>query len=362
MKIIYSFNKQGYEGQCWESEIRAASSEEATFYPFNHGEYLSPSFYDDSVKLDKLYQNGDQRLMRLYGELTRYVEEWKPDVLFVTNCPPYHPDFLRKLSLYKVLYSTDDPGATYMRTIPYLHAYDHVMFCAPGYSADFSLEEKMRYCGMINADWLPIAVMDFEFDTQQKEDMLFCHHRDIAAIYIGKPWRQKIDLLFRCKQALGKSLRIHGLFKWRHNLYVNARYGCPGWIRPVSFPERVKLYQRSKVGLNMHWNQYGFGNQRLFHLPANGVMQISDCRSLVGHVFKDGEEIVTYSSAEELIEKAQYYICHDAEREEIARKAYRRVIREYRFKTVMQRATQTIRSGMRKIEFSSRRSRGIFTG
>ena len=354
MKILYSFNKQDYEARCWESEIRTASGEDVTFYPFNHGVWLDPALYDDSVKLDRLYQNRDPRLMRTYEAMTRQAEEWKSDVLFVTNCPPYHPDFLRKLSLYKVLYSTDDPGATYMRTIPYLHAYDHVMFCAPGYSADFSLQEKMHYCGMVNADWLPIAVMDFEFDAKQNEETIFSHPRDIPAIYVGKPWRQKIDLLFKCKQAMGRKFQIHGLFDWRHNLYVNARYGLPGWIRPVSFSKRVNLYQRSKIGVNIHWNQYGLGNQRLFHLPANGVMQICDCRSLMSIVFEDGKEIVTYSSEEELIEKMRYYISHDDEREEIARQAYRRVMREYRFKTVMQAAAQKIRAGMQKIEFFSR--------
>ena len=354
MKIIFSFNKQGYEAQCWESEIRTASTEEATFHPFNHGQYFDPGFYDDSVKLDRLYQTGDPRLMRMYAELERLVQEWGAEALFVTNCPPYHPDFLKTIPLYKVLYSTDDPGATYMRTIPYLHAYQHVMFCALGYSSDFSLEEKMRYCGMVNADWLPIAVMDFEFDAQRTEEALFSNTRDIDAVYVGSPWRQKLDVLFKCKRALGKRLRIHGLFEWRHNLYVNARYGFPGWVRPVSFSDRVKVYQHSKVGLNIHWNQYGFGNQRLFHLPANGVMQISDCPSLVGRVFKDGAEIVTYSSTGELIEKLQYYIDHDQEREEIARRAYRRTMEQYRFKVVMQKATQMISRGMQRTKLQPR--------
>jgi spore maturation protein CgeB len=352
MKIIFSYNKQGYEARCWEAEIRAASNEDATFYPFNHGVHLDPIFYDDSVKLDQLYQARAPRLMQMYAELERLIKELGADVLFVTNCPPYHPDFLRKLALYKVLYSTDDPGATYMRTIPYLHAYEHVMFCAPGYSSDLTLEEKMRYCGMVNADWLPIAVMDFEYEAQQSEDTLFAQPRDIAAIYVGKPWRQKIDMLFKCKQALGKNLRVFGLFELRHNLYVNARYGFPGWVRPVSFKERVKLYQRSKVGLNIHWNQYGFGNQRLFHLPANGVMQICDCRSLVGQVFQDGLEIVAYSTTEELIEKVRYYISHEQEREEIARRAYRRTMKEYLFKILMQRAVKMIRLGMQRIQYA----------
>jgi spore maturation protein CgeB len=106
------------------------------------------------------------------------------------------------------------------------------------------------------------------------------------------------------------------------------------------------------VGLNIHWNQYGFGNQRLFHLPANGVMQICDCRSLVGQVFQDGLEIVAYSTTEELIEKVRYYISHEQEREEIARRAYRRTMKEYLFKILMQRAVKMIRLGMQRIQYA----------
>jgi spore maturation protein CgeB len=354
MKIIYSFNKSGHEGKCWESEILAAANDEVSFIPFNHGVYLNPDLYDDSVKLDRLYQARDERLFRMYGDLELLINQHQIHSLFVTNCPPYHPEFLRKLPVYKILHTTDDPGATYMRTIPYLHSYQHVMYGGQGYSPDMNLEEKMRYCGMANVDWLPLAAMDFECDPLQSDDRILAHERDLDIVYIGSFFRQKLDLLFKVKKAFRREFHIYGRFLPRHNLYVNFRYGFPGWIRSVTFEERVRLYQRAKIGINIHWNDFGLGNQRLYHLPANGVMQLCDCARDLNQVFRDGEEVVGYRSADDLIEKIRYYLKHDKERREIAIRGYRRAMQDYRFTKVTQSLGPLIRRGMRRLSYSVR--------
>lgn len=346
MKVVYSFNKRGYEAERWSAEIRAASDENVQFIPFNHDRYLSPDLYSDSVKLDRLYQTEDARLMALYRDFETCVRDHAADATIVINSPPYHPDFLRKIDLYKVLYSTDDPGATYMRTVPYLHAYHHVFFLSPSYSRDMTLEEKIRYCGIANVDWLPLGVFDFEFDTSKTDDTILKHGRDIDVVYVGSFFRQKLELIAKVKKALGKKVRIHGFYKLKHNLYFMARYGYPGLITPVGYQDRVHLYQRAKIGFNIHWNEYGLGNQRLFHLPANGVMQISDCADYLGRVFTPGQEVVGYRGADDLIDQIRYYLEHDETRQAIALSAFRRTMREYRFRDVTRRAGEMIRKGM----------------
>lgn len=348
MKIVVSFNKEGYEARSWETEIMAISSARLSLIPFNHSKFLAPGAYEDSVKLDREYQSRDSRLLAMYAALRQVLAETDADALFVTNAPPYHPDFLRTLPVYKVLYSTDDPGATYKRTIPYLHAYHHVMHCAIGYSRDMTLREKLSYCGSGNVDWLPLGVMNYECIPDFTEEKLFAGPRDIDIIYIGSWWRQKIDLLIRLKRAFGKRLQIFGNFGTRHNLYINARYRAGSWVRRVSFPERVKLYQRAKIGINLHWNEYGLGNQRLYHLPANGAMQISDCGPFLDNIFRVGSEVEAYDSFDELVDKIRYYLAHDSERETMARMAYQRTMSEYRFATVMQRAAELIEGGMHR--------------
>ena len=348
MKILYSFNKRGAEGKHWSAEIAAASEPGYTFVPFNHQEYLDPLLYCDAAKLDRLYRGKHPGLMKLYTALTSRLREEKIDALLVANCPPYHPDFLRTLPVYKVLYSADDPDATYLINIPYLHAYHHVLYVDPAYSRDMDMATKMKYAGMTNADFLPISVFDFECDTSRSVAEVFSQPRDIPIIYVGGFWRQKIPLLMSVAKAFGSSFKIYGFFRFKHNIYLNLIHGSRRWIRPISLQQRVALYQRAKIGVNIHWDEYGLGNQRLYHLPANGVMQISDCTTHLGRIFKIDDEIASYRTASDLIEKIRYYLNHENDRLRIAQNGYARTMLDYRFATITRRAARLIKGGMER--------------
>jgi len=349
MNVVFSFNKSGAEGEFWEREISAASNGDFSFFPFNHGAVLDPSLSTTAEKLDRLYQNRDPRLRKLYAAFEKRLEETRADAVIVANCPPYHPDYLRRLPVYKALHSADDPGATYLINIPYLHAYDHVFFVAPTYSPDMDMKEKMTYAGKVNADWVPISVLDFECAPDRSEDQVFAQPRDIEIIYVGSFWRQKAEVLARVKAAFGRRFRLHGQFRLKHNLFMKARYRCPGWVSPVTLQERVALYQRSCIGFNVHWNEHGLGNQRLYHLPANGVMQISDCADSLFRVFEPDREVVGYRSVDDLIDKLKHFLENEAEREAIARAGYRRTMRDYGFRTVARLTGERIREGMERI-------------
>ncbi len=349
MNILYSFNKAGSEAANWAKEIASAGNGQFSFFPFNHGAILHPSHYTSALALDRLYQNRDRRLMELYEAFEERLKATAADAAIVANCPPYHPDYLRRLHIYKALYSADDPGSTYLINIPYLHAYDHVFFAAPAYSRDMAMKEKMTYAGKVNADWLPISVFDFEHSAGRDEDDVFRHHRDIDIIYIGGFWRQKLPILAAVRHAFGRHFRMYGFFRLKHNLYMKVRYGYSGWVSPVAIEERVSLYQRAKIGINLHWNEHGLGNQRLYHLPANGVMQISDCADILHHIFEPDREIVGCRGVDDLIDKLKYFLTHDPERIAIAAAGYRRTMREYRFSVVTRHAGLLIRQGMDRI-------------
>lgn len=348
MKIVLSYNKAGFEGELWDREIRGASDDRHVFVPFNHGSFVDPLRYWDAVKLDRLYQDNDAGLMRLYEAFVVLLRSESADGVLVTNGPPYHPDFLRKVSAYKALYTTDDPAATYMRTIPYIHAYDHVFYCSPGYSRDLDLGEKLRYAGARHADWLPLGVFDYEFEPGRETDELVDGRRDIDVVYVGSCFLQKLALLATVRKAFGSRFRMNGIFSAKCNVYLNLRLGYGGWVRPISVPDRVRLYQRARIGLNIHWNKHGLGNQRLYHLPANGVMQISDCPGYLGRVFEVGREVDSYASPEELLEKIKYYLDHDEERRAIAAAGHERVMREYRFADILRRAAEQMREAIQR--------------
>lgn len=350
MKILYSFNKRKAEAAFWQREIASASNTEFTFVPFNHDPYLDVNLYLRAQRLDELYYKRHAGLMRMYAEVEGRVRDQAIDVLMVDNCPPYHPDWLRNLPVFKVLRVADGPLAAYDRDFAYAHAYDLVLYHSPAYSRDMAMDEKLHYVGARKAVFWPLGVFDATFATLMPEDELFSMERDIDVVFVGALHVGKMPLLAKVKKALGARCRMHGVASIKKNLYFNAKFGFPGWVSPIEQSEYVSLYQRAKIGFNVHnRGKYTVGSYRLYELPANGVMQISDGDEYLDTFFKEGDEIVGYadSDADELIDKIRFYLTNDAERTRIARNGYRRVMRDYRIGNLLRRAGVIIRDTSR---------------
>jgi spore maturation protein CgeB len=347
LKVVYSYNKRGYEADYWQKEIAGASDARVTFVPFNHDPYLDVGLYTRAQLLDNLYSGRHAGLLRMYTDLEALLRRVGADALIVDNCFPYHPEFLRKLEVYKVLRTTDGPVTAYDRDFAYLHAYDHVMYHTRAYSADLTMPEKLAYCGARSHDFVPLGLFDAAYDGSRDEAGVFSRERDVDIVFIGAQYPEKMPLLAAVKKAFGRRFVMHGLTSWKRNLYFNVVHGVPGWIGPIPFEQYVPLYQRAKIGINVHnRGKYTVGSYRLFDLPGNGVMQISDGGEYLGDFFSVGREVVGYDTEPELIEKIRHYLEHDEQRVAIARAGYRRVLQDYRFGDLLRCAAEVIREAL----------------
>ena len=228
MKIIYSFNKKGFEADYWAREIAAASTAEYQFIPFNHDPYLDPSLYVRAQLLDNLYYQEHPGLKRMYVDIERKIREVGADVLLVDTCPPYHPDYLRKLNIYKVFRIADGPISAYERDFAYLHAYDHILYHSPAYSRDMGIKEKLLYCGAKRVDFWSLGSFDALCDPSKTDMNILSAKRDIDVIFIGALHVNKMPLIAKVKKALGRRLLLHGLTNLKKNVYFNLKYGFPG--------------------------------------------------------------------------------------------------------------------------------------
>ncbi|PYQ59976.1 MAG: hypothetical protein DMF58_09730 [Acidobacteria bacterium] len=347
MRILYSFNKRGFEADYWAREIAAASNERHVFIPFNHEPYVPTRLYVRAQLLDNLYHDRHSGLMRLYHDFEALLARHAIDAVIVDNQNPYHPDYLRNISVYKVLRTSDGPIAAYDRDFAYLHAFDHVLYHSPAYSRDFSMEEKLHYCGAKRADFWPLGIFQANYDPSMSESELFHRDRDIDVLFVGTMHINKMPVLAALKKELGSKLRLHGLTNLKRNVYFNVRYGFPGWVRPIPFDQYVPLYQRTKIGVNIHnRGDDSVGNYRLFDLPANGVMQISDGGEYLERFFHVGEEIERYGALDDLVAKIKWYLDRPQERVRIAQGGHRRVLADYRIAQLLQRAADLIERGM----------------
>lgn len=345
MKIIYSYNKQGFEAEYWNREISAASNDKHTFFPFNHGTHLNPFLYQRAQLLDNAYYDRHSGLMRLYADLDKCIAETGANALIVDNWFPYHPEYLKNLGIYKVLRTTDGPLTAYDRDFAYLHAYDHVLYHSPAYSRDMGMEEKLIYCGAKRVDFWPLASFDALCDPFKSENNILSIERDIDVIFVGALYVNKMPLIAAVKKAFGRKLRLFGLSNLKKNLYFNLKFGFPGWVRPLPFAQYVSYYQRAKIGINVHnRGDYTVGSYRLFDLPANGVMQISDGGKYLNDFYSVGEEIESYQNVDELIDKIKYYLAHDDERNKIALNGFKRVQKDYKIASLLIKAADLVDS------------------
>jgi spore maturation protein CgeB len=349
LTLLYSYNKQGFEADYWFRELTAASDDRYRFIPFNHDPYLNVGRYIRAQLLDNLWFDRDPRLLKMYDDLQSRIAETGADALIVDNCPPYHPEFLRTLPIYKVLRTTDGPLAAYDRDFAYVHAYDHVLYHSPAYSRDLGMRDKLLYVGAKRVSFWPLGVFDALFDQALSEDQLFLRERDVDVVFVGSMFVNKMPLLAKVKRAFGRRFRLHGRGSWKMHAYWHLKFGFPGLIRSLGFEEFIPLYHRTKLGINVHnRGDYTVGGYRLFELPANGVMQISDGGPFLEAFYDPGREVVGYSSADDLIDKIRYYLEHDQEREAIARAGFRRVMRDHRMTQRFRQAGDLIASGMRE--------------
>lgn len=88
------------------------------------------------------------------------------------------------------------------------------------------------------------------------------------------------------------------------------------------------LYNRSKIVLNVTLWPTTVENGttlRIFDVPATGSLLLTDYHEGLKEFFVLGQEIETWSTIEELHDKAKYYLKHDDIREKIALAGYQKV-------------------------------------
>jgi spore maturation protein CgeB len=95
-----------------------------------------------------------------------------------------------------------------------------------------------------------------------------------------------------------------------------------------------RLLALSKISFNIHTDKSFdcVGNIRLFEATGVGSCLLTDRGLNMADLFKEGHEVMTYSSIKECIEKAKYLLKNDKERLEIASCGQKRTLRDHTVK------------------------------
>lgn len=91
-------------------------------------------------------------------------------------------------------------------------------------------------------------------------------------------------------------------------------------------------FQHSKINLNLSLKGIEGGTpQRIMDILGAGGFVLTNYCPETAELFQEDEEIVMFRTPEELVEKVEYYLKHDREREQIARNGHRKVMRCYTY-------------------------------
>lgn len=90
------------------------------------------------------------------------------------------------------------------------------------------------------------------------------------------------------------------------------------------------IFRDSRINLNITSKTIESGiPQRIFDVLACGGFCLTNYQPEVAEYFVGGEELVMYTSMEDLVAKVDYYLSHEEERAQIAKTGYCKVMKEF---------------------------------
>jgi hypothetical protein len=114
---------------------------------------------------------------------------------------------------------------------------------------------------------------------------------------------------------------------YRHYGGSFALYGN-NWNLPAEMVQHnthgeCEIYRRSKIGINLsHFDLGRYSSDRIHSIMGSGTFCLTKWYPDIEHEFEPGKHLAVWHTLNELIEKVNYYLQHEEEREKIARSGY----------------------------------------
>lgn len=177
---------------------------------------------------------------------------------------------------------------------------------------------------------LPVSAIDKDFHrpyplTKNERRQFSCDVSFVGGLYPDHLYQERrmfLEKLTRFNLKIWSPNRQKILRDSKLNkFYKGEAYG----------KKMLKIFSTSKINLNFHGNtmQAG-GNLRTFEIPASGGFELVD--RVNPNWYRNGREIVTFNSIDDLKRKIDYYLTHAQERKTIARTGYKRTLKDHTYK------------------------------
>ena len=193
---------------------------------------------------------------------------------------------------------------------------------------------------------LPSALMSDEFCTELSKYVhagLDDNYRPSENEILRNMLRKKVtvnerhNLLKLLADSLPGKVDLYAPAKPPKDIYVNYKgYADYRQKMPV-------VFATSKINLNITLRSIQTGLPlRIIDILGAGGFLLTNYQAELPEYFEYGKDIIWYESAEDLVQKAAYYLEHDAERIEIAERSHRIAIEEFSYETLLPKLTEGI--------------------
>jgi spore maturation protein CgeB len=245
------------------------------------------------------------------------AEEFRPDVVYIQDLRALGPEGLRALRarsrlLVGQIASEPPPDKQ-------LAPFDLLLTSLPHFVARFRAKGFASEYLRIGFD---PRVLTHVQTTARSED----------AVFVGTLARTQHgrgnEVLDRAAQQAPIAFWGRNPDGWPADAAIRRRYRGEAWGLDM-----YRILAGSKIGLNRHIDvaeDYA-NNMRLYEATGVGTLLITDAKRNLAELFEPDEEVVTYSSEDELVEKIRHYLADDAERSKIARAGQERTLRDHTY-------------------------------
>ena len=267
------------------------------------------------------------------AKLKTIVNQFKPDVVIVLlgfKVPSYLIQWLKTQELKTAVWLTEDPY--YMdRTKELAPLYDYI------FTIDTAAMDAYIQHGHQRTFHLPLGT-----STEVFKPIQVGSHFKSDICLLGYPYPDRVKLIHILLQKTPYKIKLIG--KWRNKLIRLQNHPRLKihdiWVEPSI---AAQYYNGAKIVLNTHRpfnlsqnkNRIGIKgtsiNNRTFDVAACGSFQLIEHKEDLSTHFIEGQEIVSFKTEEELLQKINHYIKFEEKRNEIADLAAKRVLKEHTF-------------------------------
>ncbi len=267
-------------------------------------------------------------IRRANRELLRAVREERPDVTLLYQGRHFTRETVEAMGplTFVTGYHNDDPMGPRRRISRYRHLLDALPFYH-GYHvfrecnvAEF-LAAGVPRVKLLMSYYLPWLHYPRRLDGGDARrwacDVLFAGHPEP-------------DIRAECLSAAAKAgltVKVRGhLWSWRLLMLRAAAFSIP--IGPLlAGDDYAKAICGAKVCACFfsRWNRDQY-TIRVFEIPACGAFLLAERTPVMLGLYEEGKEAEYFSSVEEFVDKARFYVRNDAARRRIAEAGYRRCI------------------------------------